>query len=213
MMIPLDTLIVFAVASILLALTPGPNWLYLLSRTMCQGTRAGFVSLAGTSTGLVCHMLAASFGLTVVLMAVPYAFDAIRLAGAGYLLWMAWTTIRDGGGFEPKPLEPAPDSVLYRQALFTGILNPKVAIFYLSLFPQFIDPARGSVLAQSLILGVVQLLLAIPIDAAWVLLSATVARWFSKRPTWMRTQRWALGGAFGVLAAWLALGTRKTVNS
>ena len=75
----------------------------------------------------------------------------------------------------------APDSVLFRQALLTGILNPKVAIFYLSLFPQFIDPARGSVLAQSLILGVLQLMLSIPIDAAWVLLSATIARWFANR--------------------------------
>ena len=212
-MIPLDTLLIFAIASIQLALTPGPNWLYLLSRTMCQGTRAGFVSLAGTATGLLTHTLAASFGLTVLLMAVPFAFDAIKLIGAAYLLWMAWTTIRDGGGFEPRPLDPAPDRVLYRQALFTGIFNPKVAIFYLSLFPQFIDPARGSVLAQSLILGTVQLLLSIPIDAAWVLLSATIARWFAQRPTWMRTQRWVLGGAFGVLATWLALGTKKSVVS
>ena len=212
MLIPLDTLLIFAVASILLALTPGPNWLYLLSRTMCQGRRAGFVSLAGTTTGLLFHMLAASFGLTVVLMAVPYAFDAIRIAGAAYLLWMAWTTIRDGGGFEPRPLDPAPDRVLFRQALLTGILNPKVAIFYLSLFPQFIDPARGSVLAQSLILGFVQLLLAVPIDAAWVMLSATIAKWFANRPTWMRSQRWALGGAFGVLAAWLALGTKRAAT-
>jgi threonine/homoserine/homoserine lactone efflux protein len=209
-MIPLNTLLLFAIASILLALTPGPNWLYLLSRTMCQGTRAGFVSLAGTMSGLLVHMLAAAFGLSVVLLAVPFAFDAIKLAGAAYLLWMAWSTIRDGGGFEPRPLEPAPDSTLYRQALLTGILNPKVAIFYLSLLPQFIDPARGSVLAQSLILGTVQLLIALPVDGAWVLLAGTISRWFAQRPTWLKMQRWTLGAAFGVLAAWLALDTRKT---
>ena len=210
MIVPANTLLVFAVASILLALTPGPNWLYLLSRTMCQGTRAGFVSMVGTMSGLVIHMLLAAFGLSVVLLAVPFAFDAIKLAGAAYLLWMAWTTIRSGGGFEPRALEPAPDSVLFRQALLTGILNPKVAIFYLSLLPQFIDPARGSVLAQSLILGAVQLLIALPIDASWVLLAGTISRWFATRPTWVKIQRWALGGAFGVLAAWLALDTRKT---
>ena len=209
MIIPLNTLLVFAVASILLALTPGPNWLYLLSRTMCQGMRAGFVSMIGTMSGLVVHMLLAAFGLSVVLLAVPFAFDAIKLAGAAYLLWMAWTTIRNGGGFEPRPLEPAPDPVLFRQALLTGILNPKVAIFYLSLLPQFIDPARGSVLAQSLILGAVQLLIALPIDASWVLLAGTISRWFATRPTWVKIQRWALGGAFGMLAAWLALDTRK----
>lgn len=209
-MVPLDTLLIFAAASVLLALTPGPNWLYLLSRTMCQGTRAGFVSLVGTMSGVTVHMLAAAFGLSVVLLAVPFMFDAIKLAGAAYLLWMAWSTIRDGGGFEPRPMEPAPDSVLFRQALLTGILNPKVAIFYLSLLPQFIDPARGSVLAQSLILGSVQLLVALPIDASWVLLAGTISRWFADRPKWLKIQRWVLGGAFGTLAAWLAFDTRRT---
>lgn len=208
-MIPLETLLIFAAASVLLALTPGPNWLYLLSRTMCQGTRAGFVSLAGTMSGVTTHLLAAAFGLSVVLIAVPFAFETIKLAGAGYLLWMAWSTIRDGGGFEPRPMDPAPDAVLYRQALLTGILNPKVAIFYLSLLPQFIDPARGSVLAQSLILGSIQLLVALPIDAAWILLASVISRWFADRPLWLRMQRWTLGGAFGVLAVWLALDSRR----
>jgi threonine/homoserine/homoserine lactone efflux protein len=208
--IPLDTLLIFGAASVLLALTPGPNVLYLLSRTMCQGTRAGFVSLAGTMSGVTVHMLAAAFGLSVLLIAVPFAFDTVKLAGAAYLLWMAWSTIRGGGGFEPRQMEPAPDATLFRQALLTGILNPKVAIFYLSLLPQFIDPARGSVLAQSLILGSVQLLVALLIDGAWVLLAGGVARWFADRPLWLKMQRWVLGGAFGVLAGWLAFDTRRT---
>ena len=209
-MISLQTLLIFGAASVLLALTPGPNWLYLLSRTMCQGTRAGFVSLAGTMSGVAVHMLAAAFGLSVVLMAVPFAFDAIKLAGAAYLLWMAWSTVRDGGGFDPKPMEPAADAVLFRQALLTGILNPKVAIFYLSLLPQFIDPARGSVLAQSLVLGTIQLAVALPIDGCWVLLAGGISRWFADRPSWLKMQRWVLGSAFGVLAGWLAFDTRRT---
>ena len=209
-MIPLDTLLIFAAASVLLALTPGPNLLYLLSRTMCQGNRAGFVSLGGTMSGSAVHMLAAAFGLSVLLLAVPLAFETIKLAGAAYLLWMAWSTIRDGGGFEPKPMDSAPDTTLFRQALLTGVLNPKVAIFYLSLLPQFIDPARGSVLAQSLILGTVQLLVALPIDSAWIMLAGGISLWFAERPLWLRMQRWALGGAFGALAAWLALDTRRT---
>jgi threonine/homoserine/homoserine lactone efflux protein len=208
--IPLDTLLLFAAASVVLALTPGPNVFYLLSRTLCQGTRAGFVSLAGTMSGVGLHMLAAAFGLSVVLIAVPFAFEAIKLAGAAYLLWMAWSTIREGGGFSPKPMAPAPDAVLFRQALLTGILNPKVALFYLSLLPQFIDPARGSVLAQGLLLGTVQLLVALPIDGAWVLLAGGISRWFADRPPWLTIQRWALGGAFGVLAAWLAFDSRRT---
>jgi threonine/homoserine/homoserine lactone efflux protein len=208
--IPLDTLLLFGAASVVLALTPGPNVLYLLSRTLCQGTRAGFVSLAGTMAGVSLHMLAAAFGLSVVLLAVPFAFEAIKLAGAAYLLWMAWSTLRDGGGFSPRPMAPAPDAILFRQALLTGILNPKVALFYLSLLPQFIDPARGSVLAQSLILGTVQLLVALPIDGAWVLLAGGISRWFADRPRWLAVQRWVLGGAFGVLAAWLAVDARRT---
>ena len=209
-MISFDTLLIFAAASVLLALTPGPNLLYLLSRTMCQGTRAGFVSLAGTMSGVAVHMFAAAFGLSVVLLAVPFAFGAIKLAGAAYLLWLAWSTIRDGGGFEPKPMTPAPDAILYCQALLTGILNPKVAIFYLSLLPQFIDPERGSVLAQSLILGTMQLLIALPIDGSLVLLASTISRWFAGRPLWLAIQRWVLGGAFGLLAIWLALAARRT---
>jgi threonine/homoserine/homoserine lactone efflux protein len=208
--IPLDTLLIFAAASVVLALTPGPNWLYLLSRTLCQGTRAGFVSLGGTMSGVSLHMLAAAFGLSVLLIAVPLAFDAIRLAGAAYLLWMAWSTIRDGGGFAPRPMAPAPDAILFRQALLTGILNPKVALFYLSLLPQFIDPSRGSVLAQGLILGAVQLLVALLIDGALILLAGGIARGFASRPLWLTMQRWVLGGSFGALAVWLALDTRRT---
>ena len=201
-MIPLDTLLIFAAASVLLALTPGPNWLYLLSRTMCQGTRAGFVSLAGTMSGLVVHMLAAAFGLSVVLLAVPFAFDAIKLAGAGYLLWMAWSTLRDGGGFEPKPMEPAPDATLFRQALLTGILNPKVAIFYLSLLPQFIDPARGHGAAQTALLGSLFAVQTVLVFGALGYYAGTVGGWLRGRPA---VGRW-LDRATGVL--FIGLGIR-----
>ncbi len=210
-MISGQTLALFTIASLVLALTPGPVWLYLISRTLAQGRRAGYFSLLGVTAGLSVHALLAAFGLSIVLLAIPFAFDAIRLAGAAYLLWLAWTTIRgDGLSFEARPLPPAPDRALLRQAFVAAVHNPKVAVFYLSLFPQVVDPAAGSVHAQSLLLGAVQLATAAAVDLSVVTAAGVVALWFARRPGWLKAQRWFLGGAFGALAAWLAL-DRKAV--
>ena len=152
-----DRLALFTLASLVLAATPGPVWLYLISRTLAQGRRAGYFSMFGVAAGLSLHATFAAFGLTVVLLAVPFAFDAIKLAGAAYLLWLAYTTVRGAGfTFTPQPLEPVRDRVLLRQAFIAAVINPKVAVFYLSLFPQFVDPAAGPVLGQSLLLGAIQ---------------------------------------------------------
>jgi threonine/homoserine/homoserine lactone efflux protein len=199
----------FAFAVLLLALTPGPVWIYLLSRTLTQGRRAGYFSLLGVVAGVFVHLLLAALGLSVVLLTVPLAFDAIKLAGCAYLLWLAYSTLRGGGmSFAPQPLDPAPDQVLFRQAMTAAIVNPKVAVFYLSLFPQFIAPAAGSVLLQSLALGVVHVVVSTLVDGALVTLAGFLAAWFASRPLWLRTQRWFLGTAFGALAIWLALTPR-----
>lgn len=204
--LPAARLGLFAVAVLLLILTPGPVWIYLISRTLAQGRRAGYFSLFGVAAGVIVHVLLASFGLSVVLLAVPLAFHAIKLAGAAYLLWLAISTLRGGGmSFEAQPLAQVPDRALVRQGFIASTLNPKVALFYLSLFPQFVDPAAGSVFAQSLLLGVVHVSLSLLFDGLLVTIAGALAAWFSARPLWLRTQRWFLGGAFGVLAAWLAL--------
>ncbi|HSD54548.1 MAG TPA: LysE family translocator [Burkholderiales bacterium] len=210
-MIDSQTLLLVGLASVVLALTPGPNMLYLLSRTLFQGRRAGLVSWSGTSVGLSFHMLATALGLSAVLMAVPVAYDAIRLAGAAYLLWLAWTTIRGaaGNGFAPAALPAVPDRVLFRQGVTSSVLNPKVALFYLALFPQFIDPT-GPVLVQSVVLGLLNIAVTAAVDVGVVLLAAALARRMTARPGWVRAQRIALGGVFGALAAWLAL-DRKPV--
>jgi threonine/homoserine/homoserine lactone efflux protein len=206
-----DKLWLFVLAAALLALTPGPNWLYLTSRTLCQGRRAGLVSLAGTTSGVGLHMVAAAFGLTALLAAVPMAFEVIRFCGAIYLLWLAIATLRGAGlTFEPRVLPAAADAVLFRDGIVSGILNPKVALFYLALFPQFLDPAGGAVLAQSLLLGVIQIAVAILIDGGLVMMVGILAVRLARHPGWMATQRWVLGGAFGLLAAWLLLDTRRT---
>jgi len=211
-MIALDSLALYAVACVLLVLTPGPNLMYLISRTLCQGRTAGIVSLAGTTTGLLFYALAAAFGLTAVFVAVPLLFDIVRWAGAAYLLWLAWDAVRprgSGGLFARRDLPPIAPRVLYRTGILTSILNPKVALFYLALFPQFVDPARGSVLLQSLVLAAVQIAIAFAGDLLFVLAAASVARWLAERPAWVTAQRWVLGGVFGAIAVKLALDSRR----
>ncbi|MGE5087864.1 MAG: LysE family translocator [Candidatus Levyibacteriota bacterium] len=201
----------FLVACVLLVLTPGPNLLYLISRTLCQGKGAGLVSLAGTTSGFVVHIVAASLGLSAVLIAVPVMFDAVRFAGAAYLLWLAFDSVRSRGVglFAPRALAPEPPAKLYRTGLLTSILNPKVALFYLALFPQFIVPAQGHVLVQSLALGATQIAIAVVGDAMFVLAAARISRWLARRPLWMAVQRWVQGGVFAAIAVKLALTERS----
>ena len=206
-----ENFVLFLVASVLLALTPGPNLLYLISRTLCQGRMAGLVSLAGTTTGFVVHVLAAALGLSAVFVAMPVAYDAVRWAGAAYLLYLAWDSVRPGSGgvFAPRRLPDAAPAKLFRMGLVTSILNPKVALFYLALFPQFVDPSRGSVLGQSLLLGATQIVIAVIGDTLFVLAAAGVAHWLAARPGWATAQRWVLGGMFVAIAAKLALDERR----
>lgn len=206
----IEQIALFTLASLILAATPGPVWLYLISRTLAQGRRAGYFSMLGVAAGLTLHVLLAAFGLTVILLAIPFAFEAIKIAGAAYLLWLAIGTIR-GSGFSltPPQLDPAPDRVLLRQAFVAALVNPKVAVFYLSLFPQFVDPA-GSVLMQSLLLGAIQIATAASVDVTLVTVAGLIATWLLRRPLWLQIQRWFLGTAFAALAVWLAATTRQS---
>ena len=204
-MIPLATWLLFCVAAVALAVTPGPNMLYLVSRTLVQGRRAGFVSLAGTATGMLVHVLAAALGLSAILAAVPVAFDAVRIAGAAYLLWIAWRMWREPAADPVSAPPPFPAAKLYRSGALTSVLNPKVALFQLALFPQFVDPAHGSVLAQSLVLGATQLVIVVVFDGGCVLAAGTLRRFFSGRPGFGRWSKRALAGVFAALALRLAL--------
>jgi threonine/homoserine/homoserine lactone efflux protein len=205
-------LALFALASVLLALTPGPNLLYLVSRTLCQGRSAGLVSRAGTTSGFLFYAVSAALGLTAVFVAVPVLFDIVRWAGAAYLLWLAWDVVRlrgTGGLFTRRDLPAARPMSLFRMGVVTSILNPKVALFYLALFPQFVDPSRGSVLAQSLLLAAIQIVIDAFIDSLFVLAAARAAQWLAERPAWVTAQRWVLGGVFAGIAVKLAFDTRR----
>jgi threonine/homoserine/homoserine lactone efflux protein len=197
-----DTWLLFTFACVALVATPGPNLLYLVSRTLAQGRAAGLVSLAGTSSGFALHALAAAFGLSALLAAVPLAYDAVRWLGAAYLAWLAVATWRARNDKAPDPgSADLPAGQLFRQGMLTSLLNPKVALFQLALFPQFVTPANGSVLTQSLLLAATQLTVVIVGDSLFVLAAIHVRRWFGARPGWGRWSRRALSGVFAALAA------------
>jgi threonine/homoserine/homoserine lactone efflux protein len=196
----------FALAALVLVLTPGPNMIYCVSRTLCQGRRAGFTSLAGVLLGFLVHLLAAALGLTALLLAVPLAFDAIKLAGAAYLLWLAWQAVRPGGTapFQARELPVDRPAVLFRMGFLTNLLNPKVAMFYLSFFPQFLHPDHGPVLLQSLQLGAVQIGVSGAVNAAIVLGAGAITAFLSRSRGWLQAQRWVMGGVLGALAVRIA---------
>ena len=208
-MIPLESWLLFCLACVALAATPGPNMLFLVSRTLAQGRGAGFVSLAGTSTGFALHAIAAALGLSALLAAVPLAYEVVRWAGAAYLAWLAIVTWRSSGEHEPSvaAVHAAPGR-MYRQGLLTSVLNPKLAVFQLAFFPQFIDPARGHLLLQGIVLAATQLVIVIAGDSMCVAAAAGARRWFSARPGWGRWSRRALAGVFAALAARIAVQSR-----
>jgi threonine/homoserine/homoserine lactone efflux protein len=211
-MFSLQELLLFALAALVLVLTPGPNMVYCVSRSLTQGPRAGLVSLAGVVLGFVVHLLAASLGLTALLMAVPMAFDAIRIAGALYLLWMAWQAVIPGGAapFQPRALPHDGPRKLFAMGFMTNLLNPKVAMFYLSFFPQFLHPERGHWLLQCLVLGFIQIAVSGGVNALLVLGAGSVSRFLNRSPRWIAAQRWFMGSVLAALAVRL-LAEKKTL--
>jgi len=210
-MLTLTEIAWFALASLLLALTPGPNMIYCVSRTLVQGRRAGFISLGGVMLAFLVHLLAAALGLTALLLAVPLAFDAIRLAGAAYLLWLAWQALRPGGSapFEARNLPIDRPAKLFRMGFLTNLLNPKVAMFYLSFFPQFVHPERGSVLWQSVTLGGAQMGTSAAVNATMIFGAAGITAVLSQSSGWLRAQRYVMGSVLAALALRVALTDRK----
>jgi threonine/homoserine/homoserine lactone efflux protein len=202
----------FALVSLGIVLTPGPNMIYLISRSITQGGAAGIVSLGGVALGFVFYMLCAAFGITALLFAVPFAYDALRFAGAAYLLWMAWQAIRPGGRspFQVKKLAVDSPRKLFAMGFVTNLLNPKIAMLYLALLPQFIDPAAGSVLWQSVVLGSIQIVISVSVNAMIALAAGSIALLLGTRPTWLLVQRWLMGTVLAGLAVRMALETRRT---
>ena len=199
-------LIAFILIAIGMVLTPGPNMIYLVSRSISQGPKAGLISLCGVALGLVIYMLCAAFGITALLFAVPYAYDVLRLAGAAYLLWLAWQAVRPGGQspFRVRDLPKDRPRKLFLMGFLTALLNPKIAVFYLSLLPQFIDPARGDVFSQSLLLGAMQVMTSVSVNTLIVLGASSISLFLGRNPFWMTLQRWLMGTVLAGFAVRMA---------
>jgi threonine/homoserine/homoserine lactone efflux protein len=191
-----------------LVLTPGPNMMYLVSRSITQGRRAGVISLTGVGVGFVVYLTATNLGLAAVFTAVPDLYLALKLSGAAYLAWLAFTTIRPGRSsvFAPAELRADSERRLFGMGLLTNLLNPKIAVMYLSLIPQFEQPRAGHLVLQGFVLGGVQIVVAMTVDLLIVLSAGTISRSLAGRHTWLRAQRYVMGTMLGGLAVKLAIG-------
>nr|WP_276536496.1 LysE family translocator [Burkholderia multivorans] len=207
----MSTLLAFGLVSLGMVLTPGPNMIYLISRSICQGRRAGLVSLGGVALGFVFYMFCAAFGITALVLTVPYAYDALRVAGALYLAYLAWQALKPGGrsAFQVRQLSPDSRRKLFTMGFVTNLTNPKIAVMYLSLLPQFISPGHGSVLAQSLALGCVQIAVSVSVNALIASMAGSIAGFLARRPAWALAQRWLMGTVLAWLAARIALESRS----
>jgi threonine/homoserine/homoserine lactone efflux protein len=195
-----------ALTALAMVLTPGPNMMYLASRSISQGRTAGLVSLAGTGLGFVSYMVMASLGLAVVFVAVPWLFIGFKAVGVVYLAHLAWQALRPGGRgvFEVRALPRDGNARLFRMGLVTNLLNPKAAIMYLTLVPQFIDPQRGHRALQGLTLGLIQVTVSIAVNAVIVCAAGSVAAVLARRPSWAAWQRRITGTLLGGVALLLA---------
>ena len=192
----------FALVCLGMVLTPGPNMIYLISRSLSQGPKAGLISLGGVAVGFLFYVVSAALGITALLLAVPFAYDALRIAGALYLLWLAWQAVRPGGRspFQVRELPKDGPRKLFAMGLMTNLLNPKVAVLYLSLLPQFISLDKGHVLSQLLVLGATQISISLTVNAIIAVTAGSIATFLAGRPLWMVIQRWMMGTVLAALA-------------
>ena len=208
----ISSLLAYGLISLGMVLTPGPNMIYLISRSICQGRTAGLISLGGVALGFVVYMVCAALGITALVMAVPFAYDALRLGGALYLVYLAWQAVKPGGRspFQVRDLPKDSPRKLVTMGLVTNLLNPKVAVMYLSLLPQFIEPnGHGSVLMQSLALGSLQIVISVSVNAVIACMASSIAVFFVTRPGWQVLQRWLMGSVLMGLAVRMAVEGRR----
>ncbi|MCP1994678.1 LysE family translocator [Flavobacterium sp. HSC-61S13] len=206
-MIPADEILIFALAALVMAISPGPNMIYLISRTLTQGQKAGFVSLIGVVCGFLFHIALVSFGLTAVLHTVPYAYMLIKSTGIVYLLVLIYKTLRrkDEKLFQSNgSLKMDSSKKLFKIGFFTNLLNPKTAVFYMSFFTQFIKPQYGSIVIQSLELGFVQIFVSFSVNAVVIISAAKIITFFTVKPLFRKAHKWLIASVFAGIAIKMA---------
>jgi threonine/homoserine/homoserine lactone efflux protein len=201
------TLLVFAAAATLIILIPGPNHIYIAARSASQGRSAGIASALGVETGTLVHIAAAAIGLSALIASSAAAFDAVRYAGAAYLLFLGVRALRSRGGHTAAEPGRATRARAFAEGVVVNLLNPKVALFFLAFLPQFIDPQNGSTALQTLVLGLLMFAIGLTVDLLYALLAGALAGRLRRRATLDRVS----GGiliALGAVAA-LSGGARR----
>ena len=201
--IDLQTLLLFSAASFALAVTPGPDMILVAARSAAQGRMAGLVTQFGVSAGSAFHAVILALGLSQLFLAIPYAYDFVRYLGAAYLSYLAWQafTSRNKPSSQSARDRQMSLFVIFRQGFFSNVLNPKVALFYLALFPQFLDPESGAIAFQILVLACVFLVIDFAVHGVIIWFAGSMkspsanGRGFEKWP------KYFLGLVFGGLAA------------
>jgi threonine/homoserine/homoserine lactone efflux protein len=201
----------FLVVGGMLAVTPGPNMIYVMSRSIAQGRTAGLISLAGVMLGYLFYMFGAAFGITALFLSAPYAGSVLGAGGAAYLFYLAWQAVKPGGRspLEVRDLPREQPRRLFVMGATTSLLNPKLAMIFLSLLPQFIDYQDGSVLRQSLALGSMLIVAFASVNGLVAIGSGSMATFLSRRPGLLLAQRWAMGLVLFALGAHMSIDALK----
>lgn len=203
MIVEWSTLLTFALGSLALTLIPGPNVMFIVSQSVGQGRRAGIFSALGVEVGSIVHVTAAVLGLSALLASSATAVSAIKIGGAVYLVYLGLRTLLakhspiSEGGEQP----PRQHSKLFLNGFFINVFNPKVALFFVAFLPQFVDPNRGSVSLQLMVLGVVFCAIGLTTDATYALISGTGGAWLRGQGRFGRYQRFFTAGVYFALAA------------
>jgi threonine/homoserine/homoserine lactone efflux protein len=205
------TLMLFAAAALVLTATPGPDMLLIASRSVSQGRSAGFLTYAGIAAGTYCHAIAAALGLSQLFLTVPVAYEIVRWAGCAYLLYLAVKTVRSqGAGLSPTTgLKRLSSRRIFLEGLATNILNPKMALFVLALFPQFINPDGNALVLQMVVLATILNGIGLLVNGTVILLGSNIRQRLSGISRFPRLPQYLLASVFAGLACRLALGSRQ----
>lgn len=203
----LPVLAAFALASFILTITPGPDMTLFLGKTLAQGRRAGLAAMCGAFSGSFLHTLLAAFGLSALLASSATAFGLLKIAGALYLLWLAWDAVAHGSALSLREVSARPEPLrrVYLKGLGVNLLNPKIILFFVTFLPQFVTAADPAAPAKLLFLGFFFIALALPLCVLIVLAADRIAARLKHAPRLTRLIDWLFAGVFGAFAVRLLL--------
>ena len=208
-----SSLLVFIAGAVVLLVIPGPAVFYIVGRSIDQGRRAGVISALGIAAGALVHVTAAALGLPALLVSSATAFSVVKYLGAAYLIYLGFEKLYRGDSFKKSHApEPAKLGRIFRQGVVVSVLNPKEALFFFALLPQFVDYSEGSITAQIFFLGLLFISMGVTSDTLWALSAGTLAQHLKRNTRWLKVQRYVSGGmliSLGVATAFAGSHTKK----